>query len=728
MATSSLSGSDRTTSPSSTTLSSTSSSGSSSTSSNTIDLGVVGGSANPPILNPLNRYPSYTYSWSLWWLDVSDFNKLMVNPDVSNALAWNPGNLSGVIAEDGGRYIDQRLPATLGYNYNIQDVQFKTTLGLSAISKSSNSVGGSLTVVEPYGITFIDSLVAASAAFNLPGIIADNYLDRPYMLQLDFKAYAENGSIVDTSKDFINMRKRFPIRFTGIKMEFGNTGTEYKISFVPTGLSVYHDDELRTIPTPMNIIAGTVGEFFNGPNGFREQLKSYFANQVITNKSGWGNSLDFDIDPAFVNSPIVYDKELTYLQTNPTSVKLDVKTRTFSIDVGADILEIINRVMAHSDYLVNLQLGLETNKTAVANESQTSQSQASAFNSFKTMTRMMYAGIDGKKNSSPYVFDASNNRYAKTITYYVRRYASWFHSHPNLPLLADPRPFTVKQYNYLYTGQNTDILDLKLNFNTTWYTAYLAYKYDYSAKTQIDQDADAVVSADNLPQVTLSIPTIAKVLPMLSQVQNPTPLRFRPMVNVPDITTGMGIFERPGAQVALDVIKSLQGKLDKDAAMVTVDLTINGDPTLIRQDDWLYVASPTNATDYNTPMSNYDFAMKYGHIKMETGQIPVSLNFNSPIDIDTDVYNKGLTYPDVSAPGNASTFSGSYNILTIDNQFRNGEFRQVLKLARHMNSNIVTDSAPAADRSAASVNRANQSSTSGVNTSTPPITPSTLHK
>ena len=77
MATSSLSGSDRTTNLSSTTLSSTSSSSSSSTSSNTVELGVVGGSANTPILNPLNRYPSYTYSWSLWWLDVNDFNKLM---------------------------------------------------------------------------------------------------------------------------------------------------------------------------------------------------------------------------------------------------------------------------------------------------------------------------------------------------------------------------------------------------------------------------------------------------------------------------------------------------------------------------------------------------------------------------------------------------------------------------------------------------------------------------
>ena len=69
---------------------------------------------------------------------------------------------------------------------------------------------------------------------------------------------------------------------------------------------------------------------------------------------------------------------------------------------------------------------------------------------------------------------------------------------------------------------------------------------------------------------------------------------------------------------------------------------------------------------------------------MDTGQIVVSLTVNTPIDIDADLANEGLMYPQ---PGTRTAlFSGQYHILKIDSKFANGKFEQVLHLSRYLNT------------------------------------------
>ena len=92
------------------------------------------------IPNPMHDYASWTYALSLWWLDIGDYNSLSKISDIGVGTNFPLGPNSYVIAEDSGLYPSRRLPTQLGLNYNIQDVDFETIVGLNSKSKKSGSI------------------------------------------------------------------------------------------------------------------------------------------------------------------------------------------------------------------------------------------------------------------------------------------------------------------------------------------------------------------------------------------------------------------------------------------------------------------------------------------------------------------------------------------------------------------------------------------------------------
>jgi hypothetical protein len=138
----------------------------------------------------------------------------------------------------------------------------------------------------------------------------------------------------------------------------------------------------------------------------------------------------------------------------------------------------------------------------------------------------------------------------------------------------------------------------------------------------------------------------------------------------------------------MDVLKSIYTGMNGD--MVTLNLTINGDPTLIKQDDWLYSVNP-NALENNynkwDTMGQDAFAALYGHIRTDVGDVIVYVSINTPMDLDLDGANQGLVTP----PANTtpSMFSGLYKIITIENKFAGGVFTQELSMCRYINQDLI---------------------------------------
>jgi len=634
--------------------------------------------------NPMHAFASWTYTWTLWWLDINDYNELTSIGSIEEANNWNPTvGLSYVVAEDSGLYPDRRLPG-VPYDYIIDSVEFETLLTPNTRTKSSNLIEGSMVIQEPYGISLIDVLVKAGYVLN-PGE-PQNYLQRPYMLECNFVGYDDNNNPVPSSKTAI-YRKRFPIRLLSIDIDAGTKGTEYKVQYCAAG-HIAHFDELGKIPVDISVTAGTVNEFFTE---FAKKLNYYWSQLSAYGNSTGGivlqypDSYKFVLDPGIGTGNIVDQTQLSLQDADLTGITMDFTKQTFKISRGTPIVNIIEGIMAHSDYFINLQgVGSATTNST--------SNQTTIFNIFKTQVKTQYTTASGgtTASGSAAVFDTYRNCYPQAVTYYIHQYPTWDGKDPNMPLFMDPTDFKVKQYDYLYTGHNVDVIDFKLAFNTTFYTAVMAYNTLISAVTPTKSTStDFIEQNINIP--LLGIGTIGGLIPAVAAAQssNLTPLRYRILNNVPSWSTGYNKETRPAAITAAQVINSTY--TDSKGDMITLELRIVGDPTLIKQDDWYYGPDPTAKGDYNSwnSMSQSDFANKYGHYRTDTGEVYVQVNVNTIYDIDADVpgANQGFMFPNPSL-AQASLFSGLYKIATIKNEFSNGKLEQVLNLYRNMNQDI----------------------------------------
>jgi hypothetical protein len=78
---------------------------------------------------------------------------------------------------------------------------------------------------------------------------------------------------------------------------------------------------------------------------------------------------------------------------------------------------------------------------------------------------------------------------------------------------------------------------------------------------------------------------------------------------------------------------------------------------------------------------------------MDTMNVIVGLQVNSPIDLDTEYRNSGLMYPPMSRNGTAASyFSGLYYLYTVKSSFSKGLFLQELLLGRVPNQEFVNTS------------------------------------
>ncbi len=651
-----------------------------------------------PVPNPLNKYASYTYNWSLWWLSLADAANILNQTDV-NISPLNLSTSSYCIAEDSGLYPTRRSPVQAGLDYNIQSVELKTTVNPNSVSKHTNLLTGSMIIVEPYGTTFLDTLVAMS--YNSATQTFENYLEQPYLLRLDFTGYDDSGNAISASDSDL-YRKIFPIRFTEVKIALSERGAEYHISFVPItevpllekyGYVPFNLSVNGPAPstsgtgTPSFAIqAGSVGEFFEN---LATNITKFWKDTAAQGKMEFADSILFDIDPNIKTSKIVYDQQMTLAQANPNAVNIDFSHGSFSIPAGTLIVDIIEKILLQSEYVLS-QLGLNNTQGNV----QLNRDQTVKFNFFRTVVRAEYIGINSSGAQQIGAFDNRRNVRPMQFTYAIHQYPTYDGNNPYLGQLVDSRPQIVKDYQYWYTGKNTDIIKVDVHFDTTYYTRAFAWPYDKSST-----DVTASTGTDNNlaanPYIFVTPQLIAQsgLISGFGQIRNPTPMVYQPAVNDRRDTMSMHILGNPSAQAAANAIRSIYSAYPT-GDMLNLKLSIIGDPTLIKQDGIFYVPSPdpNTAPGYNASISQADFADLYGHIRMDSGQLVVKFTLNTPLDIDTDWTNQGGVFP---SPGTIpSLFTGQYKILTIDHNFHDGVFTQELNIVRFQNDAYVSASAP----------------------------------
>jgi hypothetical protein len=225
--------------------------------------------------------------------------------------------------------------------------------------------------------------------------------------------------------------------------------------------------------------------------------------------------------------------------------------------------------------------------------------------------------------------------------------------------IKDRKILAAKEYNYIYTGQNEDILDFKIELNNAFYASIAAGGVDGSGDVKVAAKESAATS--NPERYTMN------------EGQEGVASDTGSRRGAEDYRTPTGNEGGGGNDnVAIGVARQFnEAIINSKADLLTMDLTILGDP---------YYMADTGVGNYNAPSNNSSSVTTDGTMAYQTGEVDVVVNFRTPIDYRE---NGTLEFPQDSVPVKA--FSGLYRVLIVRNSLSGGKFEQVLELVRRPN-------------------------------------------
>jgi hypothetical protein len=320
-----------------------------------------------------------------------------------------------------------------------------------------------------------------------------------------------------------------------------------------------------------------------------------------------------------------------------------------SVNAGTSINSIINNVIINSSFIRDQLNGAESekkNSPITSADSLLKATGAGAGGSikwFKIIPKIELLGYDNKRN-----------KYAKKITYYIKTYDHYNNADPRVPKGLPAG--AVKEYDYIYTGNNESIIDFDIEFDSLYNILVNVSR----SKTEALNTAGGAnpnkiyVSTESQPPGNFSAPGIVY-----------TSGSHRSLAN-----GGADMSENQLAAGYAESIYSTTG-----GQMVNVRLKILGDPDFIKQDEFLFHPGVLGL-GYN---SQY-LPGQGNSLNMDSSEIYAILRFKTPVDIDesTGMLRKDSAY-------SVSYFSGFYKIVTIENHFGQGKFTQVLDMVRVLN-------------------------------------------
>ena len=617
---------------------------------------------NALFTNVLHDYASSTYRISLYLLTKDQYNGMIENPG-----SFVPKNL---LVQSGGGELNNRHP-DFKTVFGIDNFKMYTVVGLNANSRASNTLTFNFDIIEPYGMTLLDRLISANFSTG-----SENYLEQPYLLQIDFL-----GNASDSDNDNFNIStKRIPIKFLNMKITPGEGNTVYKISSIAYNHLAFQQT-VATVPTVMSINASTIGEFFDNENAQEDgdEVNSFPAtmNEFYRSVSGEEKKfkfpqlkIKFNIDPLFADSKIVnpLTAETTKIPMNAKEVTQSVSwgqasntkarsEQTFNINAGSNIISVIDRIMQKSDYITSQVK--EFNLRAEAGDN---------LDEFKFLD--WYKIIpDVKLNQYD---NGLAQAYAKEITYNIVPYRTANTRHPDFAKTRISKDNIVRTYNYRYTGKNTDVIDLDINFDTAFFTSQTAFLKNRAGAAFTKRNPESYVGENKINDQGNGLRDLPN--PIVSQNRN---VEYEGQVNRVDDFKSVTVS---------DLAKSIYTSSAGD--MLNIQMRIIGDPAFIKQDDMFFNPSRGGYDEFKQGIATDLPINNTGQIVFDTNQVYVQLLVKSATDIDDTTGIVDPNKADTLSTGYKldSTFSGVYQVLTVESSLAQGQFEQNLQIIKIPNA------------------------------------------
>jgi len=338
----------------------------------------------------------------------------------------------------------------------------------------------------------------------------------------------------------------------------------------------------------------------------------------------------------FPDNSAVFDKVKQIY--NNSKVKID-KEKKFHFTPGTKIQEMISAVVMRSDFITKQLLG-----SSGTGSGSILMDPKGMIDWFRIETRVM-DGADSKELGRQI-----RTMIFRVVPYkvHVSRFLPPNAKAPGYPALNQS---VIRVYEYLYTGQNTDIISLDLEFNMAFYAA-------------LPGDGTNRTGSDN-SQVTMDASG------------KPAPVKYDALDKTGDTRDG----NRSAALVGDNIIpkndgtgsndpKTIQGKtlealLTQPGEMVELQMQVRGDP--------YYLPSSGMGNIIKQPVSYNvleDESMNY-----QSGETDIVIVIRTPIDLDpkTGLYKFSKTVDELS---------GLFMITEVESKFNHNKFTQTIKCFR----------------------------------------------
>ena len=208
----------------------------------------------------------------------------------------------------------------------------------------------------------------------------------------------------------------------------------------------------------------------------------------------------------------------------------------------------------------------------------------------------------------------------------------------------------AKEYNYIYTGKNEDVLAFDINFNNAYMMSAHA---DLGMTPAPARDVDVKKTAtDNTPSGAGFTAGDAETMDDAAGGSQ--------LVNSSAVHTATS-----SDDIRIRIAEMFHDKITTmNVDMVSAEMEIMGDPYFIPQESGNYVAA------LKAPNMTVDGTMPY-----QQGPVFVNVNFRTPFDYQVS----GAT---MELPQIVTGFSGLFQVISVINRFASGKFTQNIKMIR----------------------------------------------
>lgn len=481
---------------------------------------VYGDKKIEPQPNVLDQYASYTYSASLY----------LMKPEALTAMI-NTGKKSiagsQLLVQSGGAPVLGRNEY-FSKDYYIDKIELKSSIAGKGSQASHNVNTVSMTLVEPNGITFLKNLDQAVQKYlggtNTNPPKKKNFSAQLYLLVIRFYGYDVSGNLVQGGQNGAHVEKYYPLVINNIKFKVANKLVEYEIEASSPKYTMNVGQSRGSIPYNIELAAMTVKEALVGAsdvvssssaaasgnlrstdtaalnrlareNGVAQEGDDPSAppaapptadaapNPKLTVRKGIIEAMNqFQQDLVkrkIYTYPDVYSVEFVTPaieqakirrpggdkksggsaapatakdQLDPKTQSYDSTTRIVSATAGTQLVQFLDTILRNSSYIEDQQLVkvLEDSGIQVKNGSPAKN----------------LAWYKISLEATPGKYDPKRNDYAYNMKYIIHPYKI---NEMRSRYFAQPKFNGVhKQYNYWFTGENTQILSYEQNYNSLY--------------------------------------------------------------------------------------------------------------------------------------------------------------------------------------------------------------------------------------------------------------------